>query len=631
MLDESRWDEAIPWLDRAEAAATAVGASDTAARARGALGNCYRRLGDYEAAGRRLESVREHFEAVGNIYELQVWTGNAGNLLKDIGDVPGAVAYYKRALELARQIHNDRWSSRWLTNLANISIDLEDWESADRYNREGLALNEASRDQLYATPSLNDAALIAAGRGRLEQATDLFRQVLRGHSEDPTVELEAHTGLAGIYLRNGDPRMADREFQEAIRSIESRQSRLLKDEYKLSWLASLISFYREYADFLVAQGKPDDALRVSESSRSKVLASGGAATDTKPLKQADYKALAKASGATILEYFFGKTASYLWVITPEAIRFHTLPARSALRPYVERYAAVIVGGRDPLQVAADTGVRLYDTLFAPARADAPASNRFIVMPDLDLYSLNFETLPDGDNPSRYLISSAGFRTAPSLEYLSDAALSPRKATGSKLLLIGDAQGSETFPKLKFAGEEIAGIAQAMPGSSPLVLRDADATPDGYRAAQPGRFEFVHFAAHASMNSANPLDSAVILSGPPEKGRLLARAVASIPLQASLVTVSACRSAGGKPYAGEGLVGFAWAFLKAGASNVIAGLWDVNDKSTTKLMTDLYTRIGKGEAPAEALRDSKLALIQRGGSYAMPFYWAPFQLYTGRIP
>ena len=104
---------------------------------------------------------------------------------------------------------------------------------------------------------------------------------------------------------------------------------------------------------------------------------------------------------------------------------------------------------------------------------------------------------------------------------------------------------------------------------------------------------------------------------------------SIPLNAELVTVSACRSAGGKTYGGEGLVGFAWAFMKAGAGNVIAGLWDVNDRSTVQLMTTLYSRIAQGAPVAEALRSSKLALIHGGGSYAKPFYWGPFQLYTAR--
>jgi CHAT domain-containing protein/Tfp pilus assembly protein PilF len=628
--DESRHDVAIPWFERAVSVADAIGAADNAARNRGDLGLCYWRLGEHDAARVNLEAARAHFEAAGNLFELQIWTGNLGNVLIDVGDSTEGVSSYKTALSIARRIHDDKWSSRWLSNLAGTSIDLEDWEAADRYNREGLALNRAANDDLYKPISESRAALIAVGRGRFEDAAALFRQILRERTEDPVVALEARTGLAGIYLRTGEPRKADEEFKAAIFEIESRQAHLLKDEYKLSWLASLISFYREYTDFLVAQGKPDEALRVSESSRSKVLTGGAPSpADLKPRTASEYRELARASGATILEYFFGRTASYLWVVTPEAIHFHTLPARSMLQPWVDRYAAVAVGGRDPLKVASDTGVKLYDTLVAPARADAPHSDRFIVMPDEDLYSLNFETLPDGDNTGRFLIESAGFRTAPSMAYLSEARKEPHKGVGSRLLLIGDAVGSETFPKLKFASEEIASIAAAMPGQTPAVLKDAAATPEAYRTANPGEFGYIHFAAHASMNSANPLDSAVILSGPPEKGRLLARTVVSIPLKSQLVTVSACRSAGGKPYAGEGLVGFAWAFLKAGSANVIAGLWDVSDKSTTQLMTDVYTRIGKGVPIPDALRESKLALIHGGGAYARPYYWAPFQLYTAR--
>ena len=70
-------------------------------------------------------------------------------------------------------------------------------------------------------------------------------------------------------------------------------------------------------------------------------------------------------------------------------------------------------------------------------------------------------------------------------------------------------------------------------------------------------------------------------------------------------------------------------MKAGAGNVIAGLWDVNDRSTVQLMTTLYSRIAQGAPVAEALRSSKLTLIHGGGSYAKPFYWGPFQLYTAR--
>src|ERR1051326_5788361 len=52
------------------------------------------------------------------------------------------------------------------------------------------------------------------------------------------------------------------------------------------------------------------------------------------------------------------------------------------------------------------------------------------------------------------------------------------------------------------------------------------------------------------------------------------------------------SAGTRTYAGEGLLGFAWAFLNAGAHAVIAGLWDVSDVSTSQLMDRLYRSEGQ---------------------------------------
>ncbi len=110
-------------------------------------------------------------------------------------------------------------------------------------------------------------------------------------------------------------------------------------------------------------------------------------------------------------------------------------------------------------------------------------------------------------------------------------------------------------------------------------------------------------------------------------KLYARDVAAQPLEAELVTVSACRSAGERAYAGEGLIGFSWAFLRAGARRVIAGLWDVDDRSTAELMDRVYAGLRAGESPSRALRSAKLFLVRQGGSLARPYNWGPFQMFT----
>jgi CHAT domain-containing protein len=133
------------------------------------------------------------------------------------------------------------------------------------------------------------------------------------------------------------------------------------------------------------------------------------------------------------------------------------------------------------------------------------------------------------------------------------------------------------------------------------------------------------------NGAQPLYSAVVLSRCSDAGyKLYARDILATPLEAQLVTVSSCRSSG-TPRPGEGLVGLAWAFLHAGARNVVAALWNVNDKVAPKIMNAFYEDLAAGEAPVVALHRAKIGLIRESNrtNFHKPYYWAPFQIYIGK--
>jgi CHAT domain-containing protein len=149
----------------------------------------------------------------------------------------------------------------------------------------------------------------------------------------------------------------------------------------------------------------------------------------------------------------------------------------------------------------------------------------------------------------------------------------------------------------------------------------------YRAAHPGDYNLIHFAAHAVANAESPLNSAVLLSDAGEGYKLYAKDVIDQELQADLVTISACHSAGAKSYAGEGLLGFTWAFLHAGAKNVIAGLWNADDEATAEIMDGFYARLVSGARPGEALRRAKLKLLRSPGPLRVPYYWGALQLFT----
>ena len=131
---------------------------------------------------------------------------------------------------------------------------------------------------------------------------------------------------------------------------------------------------------------------------------------------------------------------------------------------------------------------------------------------------------------------------------------------------------------------------------------------------------------------SPLDSAVVLSpsGLQEDSfKLYARDVIRCPLHARLVTISTCYGAGTRAYTGEGLVGLSWAFLRAGAHNVVGALWEVNDTSTPQLMDRFYAELTTGKSPDVALREAKLEFLHSSSAFRKAYYWAPFQLYTGQ--
>jgi CHAT domain-containing protein len=243
-----------------------------------------------------------------------------------------------------------------------------------------------------------------------------------------------------------------------------------------------------------------------------------------------------------------------------------------------------------------------------------------------LHSLNFATLPAPGDPSKYWIEDVTVSVAPSLGLVLKARSGKQRR--DNLLAIGDPESpGQEFPHLPNARKEVDTIAALFSNSDRVVYEGAASQPSTYRRADPARFSFIHFAAHATANRASPLDSALILSREGNAYTLTARDIMKVPLDARLVTLSSCRSAGARAYSGEGLVGLTWAFLQAGARNVVAGLWDVDDESTSRLMSRMYSDLTRGTLPEDALRSAQLSLLRAGYPYRKPYYWGPFQLYS----
>jgi CHAT domain-containing protein len=404
------------------------------------------------------------------------------------------------------------------------------------------------------------------------------------------------------------------------------------EDSKLSFLTNGSSIYDDYISFLVARGKTNDALRWADHSRARTLAEGlgllGKAASIEP-PALNAQEVSRRAGGALLFYWVGDKRSYLWAITSRTTRLFPLPPGSEIDAAVERYREALAGPQDVLDSGNPDGQWLYRTLIAPVQTLLPQGAKVVVIPDSSLNNLNFETLIVSEPKLHYWIEDATIADASSLHVLAASYFSQRKRV-RRLLLVGDsAAPSKEYPELPKAAIQMDSVARHFPAGERRILSRAQATPAAYLASHPEQFSHIHFVAHGTANRLSPLDSAIVLSKSSTENdsfKLYARDIIRRPLRANLVTISACYGAGERSYAGEGLVGLSWAFLRAGAHNVIAALWEAADTSTEKLMAQFYEELDHGASPNTALRTAKLSLLH-SSEFRNPFYWAPFQLYT----
>ncbi|HVT99005.1 MAG TPA: CHAT domain-containing protein, partial [Acidobacteriaceae bacterium] len=191
-----------------------------------------------------------------------------------------------------------------------------------------------------------------------------------------------------------------------------------------------------------------------------------------------------------------------------------------------------------------------------------------------------------------------------------------------------------YPQLPNAPVEMREIEKHFRPQDATVFARGRANAAAYLKSDPRRFAYIDFVAHGVASRTDPLDSAIILSRTPgseDSFKLYAREIMQHPIGARLVTIAACYGGGTRSYAGEGLVGLSWAFLRAGAHNVIGALWEVSDASAPRLMDVLYQGLQDGLPPSAALRQAKLQLLHgtgaERGEFRRPFYWGSFQLYS----
>jgi CHAT domain-containing protein len=634
------YDEAIDHYRLALEKSQSIGSVSSLAGLYGNMGWNYSTVGDFDLAEVAFKQAREKAEQAGLIDQQIYWLGSLAAVYSRQHRYTEADALSQQAVALAQKQDDQQTLTECLNTRTEIALALGHFDDAERSNSEAIRIEKSGKDQFGIANSQFFAGRIAAGKKNYRQAQTHFQNVLNDPHAETALKWEAHAGLAQVFASQALPARAEAEFRIAAKTIRDAQHSIDRDEFRIAFLSNAVDFYDSYVNFLIDRHRPLDALKVADLTRAQsfdqsIAPASGTVSSEPPLNP---QAVSRRWNSTLLFFWLGRQKSWLWVVNPASTSLIGLPAEGEVDALVGAYRDSFTEPGDQLESKNANGSKLYSTLIQPAEKFLLRNGRVVILPDGRLNSLNFETLiaPGCTQPCptaqlspqpHYWIDDVTITTANSLSRLTGAAVLPPPDRPT-ILLVGKALfASPDFPPIGQAGREIGLVENHFPPERRLELTDGNATASAYLNSHPEHFTYIHFNAHGTASRLQPLDSAIVLSPEGDSFKLYARDILKHPLSAYLVTISACNGSGIKTYAGEGLVGLSWAFLRAGAHNVIGGLWEVSNASTPQLMDELYKNLSAGQDAATALRNAKLTLVHSSGNYRRPFYWAPFLLYA----
>lgn len=323
-------------------------------------------------------------------------------------------------------------------------------------------------------------------------------------------------------------------------------------------------------------------------------------------------------GETMLEYFEGEKHIYLIQITGSSSIIQQIPHSDFwddqigdFQDYFRNSNAIINDPKGYFSVAES----LYQQVFP---LDS-LGDKLIIIPDGNLNFVPFEALLK-EQPKEAAFSAADF-------FLHQHQIRFAYSAGLLLSPILTAKPNKHLLRISplFANRE-RGLAPLLTGNEPIAsiphlqtLQGSAATLAAFRE-QAANCQLLQLSTHAGADENDFAPRIEFIDRPLYLPELYA-----MKIPAELVVLSACETGLGKFEKGEGVMSLARGFAYAGANDLVASLWKVNESSTSDLMQYFYKNINAGKTKSAALREAKLQYLREAKSDTKlsPYYWAGF--------
>lgn len=668
-VDIGNPDAARTAYARAESLYLSEGDVPGATEAQQGLGLLQLRRGNYRDAARTLAAASESQRAAGEhrgsaltdlilgraMLEQGDTTGAAATIrrarlaLHRIGDPVGEAAAFAASGELAERHGRTRDAEamyrsglRRLTGLTAPTVDMQLRWGLGRTLRTRGALAAAARELQLAIDAVEHTAMrvttaelrksMLSGTGQIYAELALVEHA-RGRD---AIAFETSERLRSRQMRElmahgaiPSPPNVDGRFAERERHLRGRIDELQGGGPGASSRSALMRDIPEASNG--ATGR--ESLAEAQTAYGTLL---GELARTAP----DYATLLRPPTAShravaahlradeaLLEYLVSDSMTLLFVITRDSLRAFPIPiGRRGLAAAIDFARAAIT--RRPATLSPEPWAlplrRLHRLLVQPAEASGMLRGvrTLIIAPHAELNFLPFAALMPASG-ARYLVETYDVGYVPSAAIWMQLGARARPSSNGRTLIVAP------FPStLPGSRDEAAGIRQVY-GRDATLLIGPEATERAFTNVVSG-YSTVHLATYGVLNRQNPLFSHVAFA--PDAGgagRLEVQEVFGLALRARLLVLSACETGLGSGSTsdvppGDDWVGLVRAFLFAGADNVMATLWPIEDRSTSLIIPRVHGSLVRGGSVARSLALAQRSAL-RDPATAAPRHWAALVL------
>lgn len=615
----------------------AIGEADAEASVAALLAEVLARLGSPAEAWRHELTALEHVAQFGSRRTQLLLLGLGGVLCLN-ADQPEAALHFQNAVISASSSNHDEQPfalAEGYRRRAQIAQRLGDAVAAkEDLGRAKAQLpriadlsirHRAEAEFLVAEAFILSYTVPVSAIASATRAIEFFRD---SGGEARTVELHLTRGRA--HLAAEEPDLAEKDFTTAIQHFEEQRNGMSDRQYRASFFQDGWQVFAEMARVQVLWRKnAAAALDYAERGRARTLLEAAeGASSVQPLTVAEVQR--RLPDRTAALFFMPLDDRLLiWTVRNRTVSLAERPiGAAALGAKIDRLRWQLrQSGSNAARLRSDLE-GLFEELIEPVLSFLGQTDTIAVLPDGPLHSVPFAALKNPKS-GRYLVQDFVLMTAPSLSTLVRTPhLKADRARPLRALVIGNPAHPRTsdeawLPQLPFSQVESEAVAATYQNA--LLLTGEKATKRAV-VDNMSRFDVVHYAGHAVVNEQIPGLSRLLMAldgGSNDDGVLFVRDLATVRLDDTmLVVLAACSTGSGRITNGEGIGSIARPFLEAGASTVVATLWDVQDQSAAALFQQFHQHVARGQSPAAALALVQRQLIEDPASISSaPSQWA----------